>query len=88
MRIIAACLLLCLALPVMAADTLPPGDKPAPTPFSRLADAGTADDHAGADQVVVFEHAVNKVKPTGVTYVDGYRLTKVLTAAGCRDGRC
>ncbi len=85
MRIIAAGLLLCLALPVLAADTLPPGEKPAPTPFSRLADAGTADDHAGADLVVVFEHAVNKVKPTGVTYVDGYRLTKILTAEGCRD---
>ena len=33
----------------------------------------------------MFTEAVNKVKPTGVTYVDGYDLTKVLTAAGCRD---
>ncbi len=62
-----------------------PGDKPAPTPFTRLADAGTSKDHDGADLVVVLEKAVNRVKPSGVTYVDGYRLTKVLTPAGCRD---
>ena len=44
-----------------------------------------ADDHDGADHLIVFTEAVNKVKPSGVTYVDGYDLTKVLTAAGCRD---
>jgi transglutaminase-like putative cysteine protease len=79
-------LLAAVALPVLAADTLPPGDKPAPTPISRLADAGTADDFPGADHVVVLEHAVNRVKPSGVTYVDGYRLVKILTPEGCRDG--
>lgn len=68
-----------------AASTTPPGEKPAPTAFTRLADAGTAKDFDGADLAVVFEHAVNKVKPSGVTYVDGYRLTKVLTREGCRD---
>ena len=62
-----------------------PGAKPAPTPFTRLADAGATKDHDGADLVVVFEKAVNRVKPSGVTYVDGYRLTKVLTPVGCRD---
>ena len=66
----------------------PPGEKPAPTPFSRLADAGTTDDHPGADHVVVFTEAVNKVKPSGVTYVDGYDLTKILTSAGSRDREC
>ena len=79
-------LVLCLALPTLAADILPPGEKPAPSPLSRLADAGTTADHPDADQVVVFEHAVNRVKPSGVTYVDGYRLTKMLTPEGCRDG--
>ena len=68
-----------------AADPLPPGDRPAPTAQSRLADAGVAADHPGADHVVVYEHLVNRVKPSGVTDVDGYRLLKVLTAAGCRD---
>jgi hypothetical protein len=63
----------------------PPGEKPAPTAFTRLADAGTAEDFDGADLAVVFEHAVNRVKSSGVTYVDGYRLTKVLTREGCRD---
>ncbi len=76
--------LLCAA-PVLAASDLPPGDKPAPTPISRIADAGTSADHDGADLVVVLDKAVNRVKPSGVTYVDHYRLTKVLTPAGCRD---
>lgn len=84
MRLLSACLLVVLALPALA-DDLPPGDKPAPTPFSRLEDAGTDDDHGGTDHVVVLEHAVNRVKPSGVTYVDGYRLVKVLTPAACRD---
>ena len=74
-----------LAISAAAAPITPPGEKPAPTPLTRLADAGTAKDHDGADLVVVFEHAVNRVKPSGVTYVDGYRLTKVLTPEGCRD---
>jgi hypothetical protein len=73
------------AWPAASAPSLPPGDKPAPTPFSRLADAGAAKDHDGADLLVVLERAVNRVKPSGVTYVDGYRLTKVLTSEGCRD---
>ena len=63
----------------------PPGEKPAPDVFSRLEDAGAAADHEGADHLIVFTEVVNKVKPSGVTYVDGYELTKVLTAAGCRD---
>ncbi len=68
-----------------AAPELPPGDKPAPTPLSRVADAGTSADHDGADAVVVLDKAVNKVKPSGVTYVNHYRLLKVLTEQGCRD---
>ena len=70
---------------LIADPTLPPGENPPPTPVTRLADAGTADDHGGADLVVVLDKAVNKVKPSGVTYVDAYRLVKVLTPAGCRD---
>ncbi|MCB1181851.1 DUF3857 domain-containing transglutaminase family protein [bacterium] len=81
---VAICLLLALAAPASAVD-LPPGEQPPPTPLSRLAAAGTADDHPGADHVVVFEHAVNRVKPSGVTDVDGYRLVKVLTPHGARD---
>jgi len=80
-------LVLCLApSPVPAADPpLPPGDRPPPTAFTRLDDAGDAEAHPGADLVVVFEETVNRVAPSGVTEVDGYRLTKVLTPAGCRD---
>ena len=71
--------------PAALAADLPPGEPPAPDCWSRLAAAGEAADHPGADHVVVLTEAVNKVKPTGVTYVDGYDLTKILTAAGCRD---
>ena len=68
----------------LAAD-LPPGDQPAPDCWSRLTAAGEAADHEGADHLVVLTEAVNHVKPTGVTYVDGYDLTKILTPAGARD---
>ena len=92
MRTTTRWLLLAVALTAVTANAAParapatpPGEKPAPTPFTRLADAGAAKDFDGAGLVVVFEHAVNRVKPSGVTYVDGYRLTKVLTPEGCRD---
>ncbi len=62
-----------------------PGEKAPADPFSRLEDAGLAADHEGADHLIVFTEAVNRVKPSGVTYVDGYELTKVLTPEGCRD---
>ncbi len=75
-------------LPVAAAtadDTFPPGDSPPQTAFSRLEDAGVADDYDGANEVIVYDLTVSRVKPSGVTYVDGYLLRKVLTQAGCRD---
>lgn len=64
---------------------LPPGDRPAPDVFSRVADAGTAADHDGANWVVVYDHASNTVKPSGVTYVESHTIHKVLTPEGCRD---
>jgi hypothetical protein len=78
-------LILILWVTSVTASELPPGDKPAPDAFSRLADAGGVDEHPGADHVIVLTEAVNRMKPSGVTYVDGYDLVKVLTAAGCRD---
>ena len=76
-----------LALPYLAAGAvdLPPGDKPAPTVFSRLDAVGAADRHPGADHIIVFEHDINRIKASGVAEVDGYRLLKVLSAAGCRE---
>ena len=71
---------------VLADETdLPPGDRPPPDVFSRVADAGLAKDHDGAGHVVVYDYAKNHVKPSGVTYVDSYIIYKVLTAAGVRD---
>ena len=79
-----ACLL-ALSLNAWCDDTLPPGESPPPTAFSRLEDAGAAEDHEGADEVVVYDHTINRVKPSGVTYGETYVLRKVLTPAGCRD---
>jgi len=64
---------------------LPPGDTPPPTAFSRLDAVGPSADHDDADYVIVYQEAVNDMAPSGVTVVDGYALTKILTPAGCRD---
>jgi len=76
-----------VAMVILASSAFaqPPGEKSITDVFSRLEIAGEADDHEGADHLVVFTEAVNNVKPSGVTYVDGYELTKVLTGEGCRD---
>jgi hypothetical protein len=63
----------------------PPGDRPGPTVFTRLSDAGVAADHEGADHVIVYDHAVNRVKSSGVTTVESTVILKVLTPAGCRE---
>ncbi len=68
-----------------AAYDLPPGDSPPPTVFDRITNAGVADDHGGADHVIVYDRTVNRVKSSGVTYTDDYLLYKVLTPAGCRN---
>jgi len=81
-RLLPAVILVFLASTVFAE---PPGEQSIPDVFSRLENAGQADDHEGADHLIVFTEAVNNVKPSGVTYVDGYDLTKVLTGEGCRD---
>ena len=88
---LAPALVLVAAFVVIAAaqgvqgDSLPPGDSPPPTVFDRIANAGTADDHDGADHVIVYNRTVNRVKSSGVTYTDDYLLYKVLTPAGCRN---
>ncbi|HUV37825.1 MAG TPA: DUF3857 domain-containing transglutaminase family protein, partial [Patescibacteria group bacterium] len=64
---------------------LPPGDRPPPDVFSRIEDAGAAADHEGADHVIVYDYAMNRVEPSGVTYVDNYIIYKILTPAGCRN---
>ena len=81
---VAALVALCVTIGAAETD-LPPGDTPPPTPFSRLAAAGDETDHPGADWLIVYEEAINDMAPSGVTQVDGYVLTKILTADGCRD---
>jgi hypothetical protein len=76
---------LAAAAPAQDESGLPPGDEPPPTVFDRIEGAGTADDHEGADHIIVYDHTVNRVKSTGVTNTDHYVLYKVLTPAGCRN---
>lgn len=83
--LIAAIAVLAAGMPASHAGALPPGDTPAPDVFSRVADAGVAADHAGADYLVVYDYAMNRMKPSGVTYVDSYIIYKVLTPAGCSE---
>jgi transglutaminase-like putative cysteine protease len=83
--LLSAILLILVPLSSLAQSDLPPGEKPVPDVFSRLADAGTTDDHPGAEHLTVLTKTVNMVKPSGVTYVDGYDLMKILTPAGCRN---
>ena len=65
---------------------LPPGDKPQPpTVFDRIASAGDTETHDDADHVIVYDLTVNRVKESGVTEVEDYKLYKILTAAGCRN---
>ena len=77
--------ILCISAVMADEPGVPPGEKPPADVFSRVKDAGTADEHEGADHLVVFDYAMNHMKPSGVTYVDSYIIYKVLTAAGCRD---
>lgn len=80
-----------LAVPALAAgagdegSTLPPGESRPPTVFSRIADAGTAEDHDGADEVIVYDHSRTDVSPLGVATTTGTVLYKVLTPAGARN---
>jgi hypothetical protein len=65
--------------------SLPPGDTPPPTAFSRLAEAGDAEDHEGFDHVIVHDETVNRVDELGVTSSNVTMLYKVLTEKGCSD---
>ena len=62
----------------------PPGAPEPTTVFTRLAEAGTAADHPHADYIIVLDQAVSEVLDSGVTYVDLYQITKVLTETGAR----
>ncbi|HER43708.1 MAG TPA: DUF3857 domain-containing protein, partial [Candidatus Eisenbacteria bacterium] len=87
LAVLAAMMIACAPAVRSAArdDTPPPGDRPSPDVFSRVGEAGTAADHDGAEYVVVYDESVNRVKPSGVTYVDSYIIHKILTPAGVRN---
>ncbi len=67
------------------ADNLPPGDRPPLTVIDRVNEAGTADDFEGSDHIIAYEYAMNRMKETGVTYVDQHVIYKVLTKNGCKN---
>lgn len=87
-RLSVAIAVLILTIPMAAPEAgegnLPPGDRLPPDVFSRVADAGVAADHGSASYVIICDHAINRVKPSGVTCVESYILRKVLTPAGLR----
>lgn len=72
------------AVPPVAA-VLPPGEKPPPSAVSRLREAGTAKERPDSDHLVAYQRTVNRLRPRGVTWTDGYVLYKILTAAGARE---
>jgi hypothetical protein len=63
---------------------VPPGAPETPTVFTRLAKAGTAADHPGADYVLALDQSISRVTDTGITYVDLYQVYKILTEDGVR----
>lgn len=79
-------LVVLIALPVAAQmepdRPTPPGEPEPTTVFTRVADAGTVDDH-GSDHIIVLDQSINRVMESGVTYVDLYTIYKVLTEDGC-----
>jgi hypothetical protein len=85
--VLPALLLIALLGPGGAAgqEQLPPGDSPPPTSSDRIKAAGVAADHEDADYVIVYDKAVNRMKDSGVTYVDSEVLYKTLTPQGCQD---
>ncbi|MDP8208198.1 MAG: DUF3857 and transglutaminase domain-containing protein [Candidatus Electryonea clarkiae] len=70
---------------LFAQDVMPPGDKLPPTVFDRIEMAGEAADFDDADYIVVLDKAVNRMKESGVTYVDTYVLYKILTDKGSKN---
>jgi transglutaminase-like putative cysteine protease len=85
--LIVFCLSLTVKLSAQGANhqSLPPGDKPPPTVFSRIADAGDSEKYEDVDHLVVYDLAVNRVKENGVTEVNGYNLYKILNEKGCKN---
>jgi hypothetical protein len=64
---------------------LPPGDKPAPTVFSRVKDAGDAAKYDSAGYIIVCDSAVTTINKLGVAYTDNYLVYKILTEEGAKE---
>ncbi len=64
---------------------LPPGDSPPSTIFSKIDNAGNADDYDDAAYLIVCDSVVNRVDEKGVSNISSYLLYKILTEEGCRE---
>ncbi len=64
--------------------SLPPGDKSPPTVFSKLENAGKAEDYDDAPYLIVFDSVVNRVDERGISNISSYLLHKILTEEGCK----
>ena len=76
-----------VSLAAMPVDSLklPPGDSPPPTPFSRINDAGSADDFDNVAYAIVMDSSCTRINDDGVAKTDSYILYKILTEEGCRE---
>jgi len=63
--------------------SLPPGDKPPMTIFSKIEEAGTAEDYDDAPYLIVCDSVVNSVDDRGISNISSYLLYKILTEEGC-----
>ncbi len=82
-------IILLLAISISASaqsdKPLPPGDSPPPTIFSKIENAGTADDYDSAAYLIVCDSVINRVDEKGVSNISSYLLYKILTEEGCRE---
>lgn len=85
--VIAAIVLVAAPLSAGAEPATAPGAPPVPGPDleglrQRIASAGTSEDHDGADAVVVLDHSVVRVEPSGQSHTIRRRVVKALTERG------
>ncbi|HHI02464.1 MAG TPA: DUF3857 domain-containing protein [candidate division Zixibacteria bacterium] len=66
-------------------DSLPPGDNPPPTIYSRIENAGTAEDYDDAPYLIVRDSIVNRIDERGISNISSYTLYKILTEEGCKE---
>ncbi len=73
-----------LAVGVVSGPVPSEGQNPTPV-WTQIEAAGTAEDHDGADAVVVFDSLFVDVEETGLSHRNEHKVIKILTEDGARD---